>query len=365
MEAFMKKINAIEGFRGVACLGIMLSHFAGAFYDWENMWFWGTPLQIFFSAEAFLRVFFTLSGFVVGYKYFKKKNWESIPLDIINRYTRLIPMVFLTTIITYLMMKGHLLFNQEAAVLSGSTDFLGTFNTFSPSLKDCLKNIFVGTFSELGNAYVGPYWTLPYELLGVIMVLGFLAAFRENRLRYIVYAVAVLFIKSYYAYFFLGVMISDFYFEDKIRAAFSRNQYVNTVLLVLIFFAMGMLDHHIDSWPMKILFDMLITAFMLLLITNKPADRILGNRIGRFLGRISFGMYSFHWLVTMSLSSYMYIRTANHSLLMMILIFIVMFAVTILISYPATLFNEQFGKLVLKLENRIGVIGGKESKNNR
>ena len=359
----MKRINALEGLRGVACFGIMLSHFAGAFYDWENMWFWGTPLQILFSAEAFLRIFFTLSGLVVGYKYFQKKNWDNIPLDMVNRYIRLIPMAFLTTFITYLVMKGNLLYNQEAAVLSGSTDFLGTYNTFSPGIIDCLKNAFIETFGESGNAYVGPYWTMPYELFGVIMVLGFIAAFKENRLRYIIYAVSILFVKSYYAYFVIGMMISDLYSKDKVRCALSHNQYANTVLLVVIFFVMGMLDNNTDSWLWRIVFNILITAFLLLLITNKPADQILGNRIGRFFGRISFGVYSFHWLVIMSLSSYMYIRIADHSLFSMILNFAVMLVVTVLVSYPATIFNERCAKAILKLENRIGDICGKKTKN--
>ena len=348
-----KKISAIEGFRAVACFGIMLSHFVGSFYDWENMWFWNTPVQIIFAGDTFIRLFFTLSGLVVGYKYYQKKKYESIPWDIINRYIRMMPMVLLATFVTYLMMKGHLLYNQEAAVLSGSTDFLGTFNTFEPGIIDCLKNAFIGTFSEAGNAYIGAYWTMPYELFGVIISLGFIAAFKENRLRYIIYAVTILFAESFYAYFILGVMVSDLYFHEKIRKILSRNQYVNTAVLILAFYMLGMWNMNDSSWFMRILYYILTIVFLLMLITNQPADKILGNKIGRFLGRISFGIYSFHYLVIMSLSSYMYIRIPDHSNLTMVLNFIVMFAVTVCISYPATIFNERCGKAVNHLKEKM------------
>ena len=209
------KIASIEGLRGIACLGIMLSHFVGAFYDWENMWFWDTPLSIMFTGETFVRLFFTLSGFVIGYKFFSKKKNNNIPLNTFNRYIRLIPMIFLATLSTYLLMKFNLLFNQEAALISGSIDFLGSFNNFSPEFFDCIKDIFVDTFTKSGNIYVGPFWTIPYELFGVVIVLCAVSLFKNTKARYIFYAIALVFINSYYVYFILGMMISDIYSFEK------------------------------------------------------------------------------------------------------------------------------------------------------
>ena len=68
-----KRFPAIEGFRFLACAGVLLCHFKGLFYPslWPA-WLLHTPLKVMVTGTPFVRFFLALSGFLTAYKYFSQ-----------------------------------------------------------------------------------------------------------------------------------------------------------------------------------------------------------------------------------------------------------------------------------------------------
>lgn len=355
-----RSIKSIEGLRAIASLGILLCHFAGSFYPgFTGTWVWNSPLKIFLAGEPFVRIFFTLSGLVVTEKYLTKRCYEQAPKDAFNRYFRLLPMVVLACLFAYLLMKLGLTFNARAAEIAGTSDFLGIFNQFPANLGECLKEAFYGVFAGTGNQYVSPFWTIQYEFLGVLLVLAILCVFRENPLRYLCYAVILLFTANQYTYFVLGMVIAELNHCEKFRSLLAKNQIINTLLLIGVFCLFGAQDIFDDNKLWRIYYGILLAAFLLLLMTNRPADRILGSKAGCLLGKWSFGIYSFHWPVMISLMSYLYIVWENRTFLTMALIFVITVIATLLLAWGATVVSDLARKGIDKAENQLEYVWNK------
>ena len=112
-----KKINCLEGVRALSCLGVVLCHFQNGFLPNSRMAhaFFKTPLYYLFSGNTAVRVLFTLSGFVLCYKYFRTDDYSAVEQDTLKRYFRLMLPTLAVTLLACVLMRFGLMWNGEAA----------------------------------------------------------------------------------------------------------------------------------------------------------------------------------------------------------------------------------------------------------
>lgn len=223
------KLNCLEGIRAIGCISVFLCHFRGAFLPNQSIWVIDhTPLMILTAGNSIVRILFVVSGFVISYKYFLKQNYEHIPKDIIKRYFRLAPSVIAANLFVYVLMKSGMMFHIQAAAASGSEDFLGIFNNFTPNLLQCLKEAFLTCYFQGANGYIGPLWTMMYEYYGAIFILSVICICKGSRsLRYLFYIVIFSCFSSYYNYYVLGMFICDIYMDQDINKILHRHSWIN------------------------------------------------------------------------------------------------------------------------------------------
>jgi peptidoglycan/LPS O-acetylase OafA/YrhL len=168
------------------------------------------------------------------------------------------------------------------------------------------------------------------ELLGSMLVFGFLALFGKMRRRWLIYAVLmVVFWQSYYLAFVLGIALCDL----TTRSWSPKNLAwpITAALAVAglwlgaapipgatstIYSAIGW--PHADPNVVFVLTHIAGAAMLLSAVVYSPALRaVFASRPLRYLGRVSFSMYLLHLLVLGTISSYMFtVLSADHGYLM-------------------------------------------------
>lgn len=311
------KILCFEGIRALACIGVFLCHYKGSFFPNSEIVakLSKTPLNIMFTGNTFVRILFVLSGFVLSYKFISSDNIDqsSITSNAVKRYFRLMPAVLVTDLAVYLLMKFGLLFNQETAVLTHSESFLGQFNTFVPQFRQCLKeglwgNLFAGT-----SAFVGPMWTMMYEMYGALLVFAVLSVLQKKGLRYIFYVVFIGMFKNYFVYFILGMFICELYCDRKLNNLWCALK-KHSLILTLVFFGSLYyiaIVYDMDTSRLKYwLFSLMLLLMFLSLVLSDWMNKICDIYIIKTLGRLSFAIYLVHWPIIESFSCayYMYME---------------------------------------------------------
>lgn len=356
-----KKLDGLEGVRALACFGIVLCHMKGAFFHDSALaaMIERTPLKYIFSGNTPVRIMFILSGFVLCYKYFSTKNTDSLQRDAVKRYFRLALPTAAVTLLVYGMMRLNLLYNAEAAQLTNSQNFLGTFNQFEPELKTALRDGFFGSIFFKSSAYVGPLWTMTVETFGSFLVFAVVAIVKDRRVRYIFYAAFLLIFPAYYNYFILGMLVCDIYTgEEKVNRFLQEHKTITLTLHIAAWCYIGLVSN-IDYYKWKgLLFDVSSAVMFLTLLNSGLLDRIWGNKVAAAVGKHGFSIYLLHWPVIESFSSaYLLALTArgydhkmitlSNILLTMVIVYVLSVCFTKLVVLPANRFSDKIaGKIM-------------------
>lgn len=342
-----KHINSIEIIRVFACLGVVLGHFRGAFLPNINSWFRNTPLELIFGGSNSVRILFTISGFVISVKYFQRQCYEQVPVDILKRWFRLMPAILTANIMVYFLMKEGMFFNIEAANISGSQDFLGSFNTFSPNFKECLYDSLIGYYLYGKTAYIAPLWTMRHEFMGSILVLAVIGIFKNNRLRFLYYIIQLYFFageRNYYCYFIMGMLVCDICHTTNIIKIMTKHQYITNSILLTVLIAFSMIKGH--YWLFLIEFFVLIICMM----ASTAGEKLSGNKFILYISKHSFTIYLIHWPVYETFSSWYYVKFFN-VMSQKILIasdFIISIIIISLLSWFLTKYIENLGRPAAK-----------------
>ncbi len=361
-----KRLDCLEGVRALACLGVVLCHFQNGFFPNSRLAkaLFQTPFYFLFSGNTAVRVMFTLSGFVLCYKYYRTDNYEALEQDAIKRYLRLMLPVLAVTLFVCAMMKAGLLWNAEAAALTGSQEFMGLFNQFEPSFLSSLKEGIWGSLFQGASSYVGPLWTMRYELFGSYLTFGAAALLKNRRARFLFYGSTLLLFSGYYQYFILGMLISDLYtHQDRLNSFFTKHKLLTILLHIGAWCYIGMITN-LDVYKWRSLgFDIALTVMFLTLLNSALLGRLWGNRAGIMAGRHSFSIYLLHWPVIESFSCvfFLYMTKINLSCkwiilwdlfltLVIILGLSAMFTYTVVL--PAARLSDQAAGMILNSRRR-------------
>jgi peptidoglycan/LPS O-acetylase OafA/YrhL len=98
------EIDSLTGLRGIAALGVVLTHYAYWCAPWDSKTMPQQLLWFFSYGDISMTLFFTLSGFVIAYNYLDL-NWRSAPVSSVFRFawlrfSRLYPLLMIFVILT-------------------------------------------------------------------------------------------------------------------------------------------------------------------------------------------------------------------------------------------------------------------------
>lgn len=303
-----EKKNYITGLKGLSCILVMVGHFLGLYkyaqHFLPNISLLDTILNSKFSFVLdevyWLYLFFYISGYLIAKS--QLKTVKDVVFKIINRFFRFaFPILFsyLVIYLIYILIGFH----------NGNTISLFQCNWFQKfySYQYSIVNVFSGPFDVLflGKCFLNePYWVLREMFVAsmIIYILKFCYLSISKRdqtlcfLFFIIIAFAFLFISPVIFACMLGMLISIY---ETIDGILSKLYFKFGILFILV------LQH--------ILFhNYIFNAFFILLIIFVPKvrfmDNILSSKPVKFLGDISWGVYSFHWPLMCSLGALLIIK---------------------------------------------------------
>lgn len=217
------RLGFLDGLRGLAALGVLIHHYAAAFYPttltgdpatahlpgpWEA-WLAASPVLLNFR----LSLFFALSGLVLAASVARAPGgWRPLLPQLARRYVRLSLPVAASLGLTYALLLTHgfrapLLVANGAAWLAPFWQWLPGFGQF---VRDVLGGVMMGNVPR----YNPVLWTMMVEWQGSLLVLGVLALAGADPWRLALYAgLALAFVAAqadpYYVAFLLGLSLHD------------------------------------------------------------------------------------------------------------------------------------------------------------
>ncbi|ASN68112.1 hypothetical protein 8F11_77 [uncultured Caudovirales phage] len=357
----MKKLYYLEGVRGIAAFMVLLSHFIQVFYpallSSEQSLVHNaieskvpqTPLNLFYNGNFAVCIFFVLSGYVLSYRFIKKKDKTILVESATKRYFRLVLPVAVSVVFAYIILRLDLFYYGYMPGFTNAT--MPDFYAMEPSIFHALKEAFYGTFFENEFSYNAVLWTMYYELLGSFIVFSFLALLGNLRNRYIFYIILlVMFWNTYFIAFVLGMLLCDAFnsLDEKIINMFKSK------ISIILFSTTGI---YLGSFPYVnykdtiyeiivvpelnvnyFMMSHIIGAFFILLVllSSEILQKIFSLKVFRFLGDISFSLYLTHFIIINSLSSYIFIKLIKEGLsynISFLITFITSLLVIFILSY--------------------------------
>jgi len=328
----LKKISYLEGLRGIACFIVVLSHFAVSFfpalyyglapeahYPKIEIFVANSPLNIFYSGNLAVCIFFILSGYVLSYKFFVFEDKAIALSGMLKRYIRLLIPVLSAMLILYAFVVSKLLFNEAVSSYTKSELLQVVFTAGLPTFKDIIKQSFIHAFFTGGTVYDHVLWTMRYELYGSYLVFTFLLLLGLNKYRFIAYGLlAVIFWDSYYVAFIIGMFLSDITSKEVYRRKLRLNFFMKILLfiagIIAASYPMGvkspvglysLITFSTQPLSAQIYHILAATIILFFVLTNSKTQSILESKIPNFLGKISFSLYLLHWMVVFSVSSFL------------------------------------------------------------
>lgn len=284
----------LDGLRGVAAAVVFFGHLLFAIN--KGIWV--------LNGNAAVCVFFVLSGYVLSD--LTRRSPLNFLAQATRRYTRLVFPMLITSAFAWALLALGAYRNVEAATITGS-DWLASWYRFEPSFFGMISEMFYGVFASGESAYNCNLWTMRPELIGSLCVflIGVVTPLRAARaLCYL--ALGAWFWSNYILLFSVGALICEFQTEI---ASVARRTIVKALLLAAgVFFCVATEDalaklHFPELDALR--WHMFGATLVVLSVLTWPfLQNILGNSVGRWLGRISFTLYLIHVPIICSLTSW-------------------------------------------------------------
>ena len=345
----------INGLKGFACLMVMVGHYMGLYKYSEEFPFSNVITEIydkflnskisFVIDESFwVILFFTVSGYLVSMS--RIDSIKSFALKTVQRFLRLgIPVLFAYLIILVIS-KTAGFYTAETVDIFTNSYIQGNYtNEYSiwTVLKAPFDVLFLGA-----TALNDPYWVLREMFLSSVIIyfLTFIKERFANKNIYIIISFIALFAgmvfsKVVFACLF-GMLVYAFEKDSDLMLKNKWFAFFAAVFTASLYF--------IPRSRISCIFF----AVLILFIPKMPViNRILTSKLAEFIGRISFGIYSFHWPVLCSFGLLTLIKLSEKTDLLTACIIsaAVSVAITLVISVAYYhIFEKNIYKLLKKIK---------------
>lgn len=333
---YKKEIKILNTIRGIAALMVVISHYSNATKLFDRILGSG-------GGQVGVMLFFILSGFLISYLYLDCDiNKLEIKKYLIARIARVIPLFYFVVTISFCIKVGS------------DFSFLYKIENLSSFISHL---IFIDGVSVL--------WTIPVEIQYYVLFIGIWGLFYINKVITFILIFCLCFGVFYFKpvlkiiffgqeidfnilkaipFFLTGLILGKVYPLLK-ELPKSRIWGLSIVLLFLIYPGIYqiILNKEITLWYSFITF-LAVTIFFCVWVFMIPGNsKIFSNKIGDFMGKISYSMYLWHLPVIYVLKSYL---RGSPLLLLPVYMFIV-----VVISYLSYLVIENPARSYIKSFN--------------
>lgn len=333
------KIEFLDSIRGLMAINVILCHFVIFYYPetfYEEFaktdggflsWFYYTPLSVLVNGNIAVQYFFVLTGFLVGKTIFTKHlTGRMLCKRCVNRYFRLIPVIFGATFVTLIAILLNLHHHHQIAEILPYTDLVNDYWDFEPTVINFLNNVFLKPFIK-GSDYVGPFWTIPYEFFGYIFLMIICFVSKESKWRRVIYIACAaffhIFFDNNYIIMLLGVVVADLYYNNSADTTVFSGFYSKIIKKKWVIALCGLIGTFFAVCPMNFTTTHAFLkyipmagpgvirgtgmALVVYAVLYTPAiQKILSNRVFKGLGKISFSVYAFHWPIMLTLQTWLF-----------------------------------------------------------
>ena len=283
----IRKLNTL---RGLAALIVFFTHFS----DITN---WLDGILGGGSGAYGVMLFFVLSGFLMSYLYLDKAfNAENVKSYFLARVGRVVPLYFTVVFCSYLLSQmgsdslysipdtnallGHLLFIHGESVLWSippEIQFYFLFVVFWSFAKHRVGYIYLSIISVMLFLFfanfpriVGDFNGIPYNFFSVLRTLP---------------------------YFFIGVIFGMHYRRLKVPIYLKKHWFIFALLLIPLMYPAFSPINSADKQRMWLSYEVLLvmsSVFFCVVFLVPNNNILLSNKLGDFLGKVSFSLYLLH-----------------------------------------------------------------------
>ena len=370
------RFEYLDGIRGVAALIVVINHFRNAFYDAKASsivysFAWDSLNFIFLTGHFCVQLFFVLSGFVLAYNSFYRKNFLNKQLS--KRFIRLVLPVFLSSVI-YMLFSNYKLFFFDELIKINFTNWASSHWVVNYSIIKFLKR-FIFDFMIFSDWQFimninSSLWTIPIELYWsyILFIIFWLInkiqnIFLKNLILIVGVTICILcltFIGEDFGFLFLGGSLFALNYSKVV--IWRNNKYMNLFLFLMTLIFVYLIE---NNWILIIPSEyinwgtILCLIYIFISIRSNIIHKFFSYPIFKWLGRISFSLYLLHILIIGSISSKLYIIFSyfrNDFGLLLLLLFtlitssIIAHIFTVYIDEPLM---KHFDKLYNKINNAI------------
>lgn len=339
------KLIPLEGQRGIAAIIVAVHHFILAFHPSisgiiadkrDDGSLVGSPFFFFINGNGAVFFFFTLSGFVLSWGYFKNPDPYRSLWSGLKRWPRLAGPVVIACLFSALLFQTDLYFYKDAGIKSGSY-WMQTFghSSFNENYPSFIAAIWQGltTFFS-GRSGINPsLWTMVYEYYGSLVVFAavpILSTLNGKR------AIALICVVCLGAVFGISenglpalagmAFMLPFIVGMGVSFAISRwevprvNFYLSASVLGFGIYLLGYFEpSHAYAWSSpfaaaspqiawSIIYSAGSACVIFATMTNGKIYGVMNNRLMFVLGRLSFSLYLVHLLILGSVSSWLFLH---------------------------------------------------------
>lgn len=344
MQENNRRIEYVDGLKGILCIMVFLCHFVYAFYfalysaEYSNMhnsiepYLAVTAFNLIYNGKAAARVFLIISGYLIANKYFSGRG-KGFFKEAAVRYIRLTIPIILVELISFFMLKNNMFYNIEASVVSKS-EWLAYFYNFDADITELLKECIYGCLIFGSNRYLGVLWIMKYEFIGSIIIYILVKHFKDKSYRYLAYGLVMLLScvidkELGYLTIIAGMLLYDINNTScfrLIKALLVKAAGLAVSFLLLSYPPAGInLENTFYRYlgtPRVVIFYILGSVIFFYLLSNsKNLQAVFNMKVLKKIGKYSEGIYFTHFIVIAGFSSRFLIRYAgalNYNLLMLI-----------------------------------------------
>ena len=310
MPTDARRVNQLDGLRGIAALTVVAFHYLSAFVPAltpdqtaNPYWLSDTPPAVLFNGPFAVIVFFVLSGFVVSRAAHRN---DPLPLTVGLRYLRLTIPMLASVLIAWLLLTMFPTEATKLASITGTPWLSRTFNGVIPSLLQAIKDATYEVYLRGQSRFNNVMWSMRWELIGSVAIYGVYAL--THRSAYIVAIFIALFVllvwkgpPYYYEAFVFGALMQEAWTHSRLK------QIAPTLALIigLILGSEGAGFAHrydLDFLPFSLrpgekdgmIYPIAAALVVYGCLMSVPISKFLRMTQCLFLGRISFGLYLMH-----------------------------------------------------------------------
>ncbi|MEQ1769130.1 MAG: acyltransferase [Devosia sp.] len=306
------RIGAMDGLRGWAALAVVIFHFTWEMFGHSMPEFRSLLPAFLGSGRLAVAIFFTLSGYVLTVRRWRRDDNPPYRRVALKRYVRLTIPIFISAMLFFALMVLGLTPTQQAADILQNYYWMGSIAGFQPNLLEAIFFGLLGAYGlQRGHLYHPFLWTMIIELWASLLVFWFSQGwkwlFREPYTPLIVSTLIFLWVFPLAACFFLGAIVALMQRDGRLfrDPPSARESLMATIVFVAGVCAATFMHVRSEMFTPETVRGLIPASLTGVVVTfaavrSAPVARILMTGASQAMGRLSFPLYLAHGIIAAS-----------------------------------------------------------------